>query len=111
MDDFNQAIRIKHDYAEVYYNRGIVYTNIGEYIDAIEDMKRAIKWKDSFENSKLGIQIVRNLMDIQNLVKVSDFESAHKLAIEAMEIAKKTNDKDWVKIMNLKIKEIEDLQK
>ena len=40
--NYNEAIRLKPNYADAYYNRGIIYTNIGQYHLAIKDYNKAI---------------------------------------------------------------------
>ena len=37
---YNRAIEIKPDYAEAYYNRGNAYNGLGNYKQAIEDLKQ-----------------------------------------------------------------------
>ena len=39
--DYNQAIKIKPDYADAYYNRGIAKYNLGDYQGAIADYNQA----------------------------------------------------------------------
>lgn len=43
VNDFNDAIRIKPDYAEAYYNRGVALYQTGKPADACEDWSRALK--------------------------------------------------------------------
>jgi len=42
IEDYNQAIRLKPDYAEAYFNRGLAYDKLGQYQRAIEDFNEAI---------------------------------------------------------------------
>ena len=37
---FDQAIRLKPDYAEAYYNRGVAKSRLGEYEAALADYDR-----------------------------------------------------------------------
>ena len=37
IEDYNQAIKIKPDYAEAYYNRGLARSELGDKKGAIED--------------------------------------------------------------------------
>ena len=41
--DYNQAIKLKPDYAEVYYNRGLAKFQSGDNQGAIADFNQAIK--------------------------------------------------------------------
>ena len=40
--DYNEAISLKPDYAEAYYNRGNAYYKLDQYQQAIEDYNKAI---------------------------------------------------------------------
>jgi tetratricopeptide (TPR) repeat protein len=46
--DYNQAIKLKPDYAEAYYNRGLTYNYQGNYTAAIADYNQAIKLKPDY---------------------------------------------------------------
>jgi tetratricopeptide (TPR) repeat protein len=55
IEDFNNAIRLKPDYADTAYNsRGSVYYKLGQYQMAIEDFNNAIRLKpddaDAYNN-------------------------------------------------------------
>ena len=43
IEDYNEAIRLKPDYAMAYSNRGIAYSKLGQYQRAIEDYNKAIR--------------------------------------------------------------------
>lgn len=45
IEDYTQAIKINPNYAEAYYNRGIVYDELGDKKTAIQDYNQAIKIK------------------------------------------------------------------
>jgi len=49
--DYNQAINIKPDYADAYYNRGIAKKNLGDYQGAIADYNQAIKIKPDYADA------------------------------------------------------------
>ena len=42
IEDFNNAIRLKPDDADTYFNRGFVYFNQGNIISGCEDAKRPV---------------------------------------------------------------------
>ena len=110
----NQVIDLGFDELYLlYYNRSIAYIYKNDLDQAIKDLKQSIDLNTNYEESKLGLEIVQRLQIIKNLQEESKLEEANEKAMEAMEIAKKTkdDDDDWVKIVNLKIKEIENLQK
>ena len=48
IEDFNNAIRLKPDYAYTYNNRGIVYGELSQYQRAIEDFNTAIGLKPDY---------------------------------------------------------------
>ena len=41
LEDYNEAIRMKSDYADAYSNRGIVYLNQGDNISGCRDARKA----------------------------------------------------------------------
>lgn len=41
----NKAIRLEPDHADAYYNRGIVYENLGQRQRASEDVREALRLK------------------------------------------------------------------
>lgn len=43
---FSEAIRLKPEYAEVYNNRGVAYSEINDYNNAIKDYTRSIRLKN-----------------------------------------------------------------
>jgi tetratricopeptide (TPR) repeat protein len=51
IEDYNQAILMKPDYAHAYYNRGTVYGKLGRYKQAIEDYNQAITLKPDYDDA------------------------------------------------------------
>ena len=45
IDYYNKAIRLKPDFAETFYNRGLAFKNLSQYQRAIEDYNEAIRLK------------------------------------------------------------------
>ena len=45
IDDYNKAVRLKPNDAEVYHDRGLVYSYMREYEKAIKDFTEAIRLK------------------------------------------------------------------
>ena len=41
--DYNQAIKLKPDFADTYYNRGFLKSNLGDNQGAINDLRQAAK--------------------------------------------------------------------
>jgi protein O-mannosyl-transferase len=80
IEDYNQAIRLKRDYAEIYSNRGNAYAKFGQYQRAIEDYNEAIRLKSNFVyaynnrgvaylcqgNQKLGCPDVQKACELGN---------------------------------------------
>lgn len=48
MVDFSRAIELKRDYADAYYNRGLVFNNWGKYKEAIQDYSASIQHRKGF---------------------------------------------------------------
>jgi tetratricopeptide (TPR) repeat protein len=48
IEAFKQAIRINPDYADAYFNLGVVYVKLGRYTEAIETFKQAIRINPDF---------------------------------------------------------------
>ena len=48
MVDFSRAIELKRDYADAYYNRGLVFNNWGKYNEAIKDYTASISTRPQF---------------------------------------------------------------
>ena len=42
LKNFDKAIELKPDYAEVFYNRGFIYIKLNEYSKAIDDFTKVI---------------------------------------------------------------------
>lgn len=111
IESFDQAIKLDSDFADAYYNRGIVYAYKEDTENSIKDINRAIELDPKGRNFISGLEIVKKLQTVKNLLKENSLEEAFKTIKEAREVAMKTNDKDWVNIVDLKIKVIENLQK
>jgi len=48
IEDYNEAMRLKPDYAEAYYNRGCVYAKLGQYQRTIENCNQSIRLKPDY---------------------------------------------------------------
>ena len=49
--DYNRAIQLEPDYAEVYNNRGTAYANKDEFDNAIENFDKAIQLQPDYVNA------------------------------------------------------------
>ena len=49
--DYSEAIRLKPDYADAYYNRGLAYYHKGQYDRAIADYDEAIRLKPDYADA------------------------------------------------------------
>ncbi|MFI5073143.1 MAG: tetratricopeptide repeat protein [Terriglobales bacterium] len=78
LQDFNQAIHLKPDYAYAFNNRGLVYYKLGNYDRAIEDFNQAVLLKPdfatAFDNRGLAYE---SKNDIERAFR--DFDQAAKL--------------------------------
>ncbi|MFM7905252.1 MAG: tetratricopeptide repeat protein [Microcystis sp.] len=78
MADYNQAINIKPDHANAYYNRGLAKSNLGDYQGAIADYNQAIKIKPDFANAYIFRGLAKkNLGDKQGAI--ADYNQAAQL--------------------------------
>ena len=48
---YQQALKLKPDYADVYHNLGLLYTYAGRYRDAIPQYEKAIRYKPNFADA------------------------------------------------------------
>ena len=51
IEDYTQAIRLKPDLAEAYYNRGLAKSDLGDKQGAIADFNEAIRLKPDYANA------------------------------------------------------------
>ena len=58
IDSYKQALKIKPDYADAYYNMGIVLSNKGELDAAIDSYKQALKIKPDYADAYYNMGIV-----------------------------------------------------
>jgi uncharacterized caspase-like protein len=78
IEDYDQAIKLKPDYADAYYNRGIARSDLGDNKGAIADYDQAIKLKPDFAEAYYGRGNARsNLSD--NKGAIADYNQAIEL--------------------------------
>jgi len=51
LEDFNKAIEIKPDYADLYNNRGVAYAKLGHYQSAIDNFSKAIDLQPNYSDA------------------------------------------------------------
>lgn len=56
--DFDQAIRLKPDYAEAFGHRGFAYQLKGNVDQAVEDFERALRFKPGYANALMNNGLV-----------------------------------------------------
>ncbi len=70
----NKAIKLKPDFAEAYYNRGIAYAVIGQHLRAIEDFNEAIRLKpddaDAHKNRACCLALQEKAAKICNFLRL-----------------------------------------
>ena len=59
--DYDEAIRLKPDYAGAYYNRGNAKKELGQIQEAILDLKTALELAEQIGNTNLKAHIKRAL--------------------------------------------------
>jgi len=76
--DYNQAIKLKPDYATAYFNRGSSKYNLGDYQGAIADYSQAIKLNPDYAEAYINRGVSKDdLKDYQ--AAIADFNQAIKL--------------------------------
>ncbi|GCA76137.1 lipopolysaccharide assembly protein B [Microcystis aeruginosa NIES-2520] len=76
--DYNQAIKIKPDYAAAYINRGIAKSDLGDKQGAIADYNQAIKIKPDYADAYLNRGVAKSdLGDKQGAI--ADYNQAIKI--------------------------------
>ena len=75
----NQAIRLKPDLAEAYYNRGVAKKQLGRYDDAIVDYDKAIRLKPNDVEAHFSRGTAKAALDLKDEAR-KDFETALELA-------------------------------
>ena len=74
----DKAIRLKPDFTEAYYNRGIAKEGLGRYQDAIADFDEAIHLKSDFAEAYHGRGIAKAGLG-QHQDAIADFDEAIRL--------------------------------
>ena len=80
--DFNQAIRLKSDYAKAYYNRGAAKAVLRRYNDAIADYDAAIILKPDDAGAYSSRGVLKAAVGLKDEAR-KDFEAALDLARNA----------------------------
>ncbi len=113
IENYDLALKVRPNDSLIYYNKSLAYCHMGDYNKALEDLTKSIDINPNDKDSRLGLEVVKKLQGVKKRIEENNLDKAHEKAVEAMEIAQKMKDTDddWVKIVDLKIKEIEDLQK
>ena len=85
IQDFNEALKLEQDFAEVFYNRGVAYADEGELDHAIEDYGRAIRLKGDYAAAynnrgnayKQKVEYDRAIVDYDHAIKIKpDYAAA-----------------------------------
>jgi len=91
--DFTEAIRLRPDYAEAYYNRGLAYGEIGNMKSAIADFSEAMQLDPSIEKmyeknrSKLSATAATAMQSTQSTTESSSTPRAFTIPGEATSIS------------------------
>ena len=64
--DFNIAIRLKPDFADAYFNRGVSYLELGLPRNAIQDFLIALRFATQIGDTELRTHIQQFLHDFMN---------------------------------------------
>lgn len=76
---YEEAIRLKPDYANAYINRGVAKAHLGQYDDAIADYDEAIRLKPDDTDSYYNRGIAKHKLDLKDEAQ-KDFETVLNLA-------------------------------
>jgi tetratricopeptide (TPR) repeat protein len=79
ISDYNQALRLKSDYAEGYNDRGHSYYWKGEYDKAIADFSRAIELRPAYPNAFNNRGAAYMASGISRARAIADFDQALRL--------------------------------
>jgi serine/threonine protein kinase/regulator of sirC expression with transglutaminase-like and TPR domain len=60
IENYTQAINLKYDYPEAYYNRGIIQNELGDKKGAVEDYTQAINLKPNYHEAYYNRGIIQN---------------------------------------------------
>lgn len=96
---YDMALRLKPDYAEVYYNRGTAKTFIGEYEAAITDFDETIHLKSQFVEAHYNRGTAKLALNRREEAR-SDFQTALKLAGQHGCNNIKVNIQQWLEELN-----------
>ena len=80
--DYDEAIRLKPDFAEVYYNRGIAKDELGRHEAAITDYDEAIRLKPDYADAYIRRGDTKCTLGRIDEAR-QDFEKARDLARKA----------------------------
>jgi tetratricopeptide (TPR) repeat protein len=75
---YNEAIRLKPDFVEAYYLRGLSYSDLGQHQRAIEDYDKAIRLKPDDARAYVLRGIAYSILD-QYQRAIKDFDEAIRL--------------------------------
>jgi len=79
ISDYNEAIRLKPNYAEAYLLRGISKNNLGRFEEAIPDYNEAIRLKPNYAEAYLFRGLLKRSLRKEEEAKV-DHQTALKIA-------------------------------
>ena len=77
--DFDQAIRLKPDFAKAYNNRGIAKDTLGRHDDALADFDQAIRLRPDFAEAYYNRGITKGRSGDNDKAR-AEFETALRLA-------------------------------
>ncbi|TAE10858.1 MAG: tetratricopeptide repeat protein [Bacteroidetes bacterium] len=73
---YDKAIECKPDFAEAYYERGMVEQKIGKYHDAVTDFSKAIKYQPDFAEAYYQKGCIKSIFLSQYQESLADFTQA-----------------------------------
>ena len=76
--DYDSAIRLKPDYADVYNNRGIAKDDLGQHFAAIADYDSAIRLKPDYAGAYYNRGTAKGNLG-QHVAAIADFDTAIRL--------------------------------
>ena len=76
--DYNKAIRLKSDAANIYNNRGFAKNKLGLHVAAISDFDQAIRLKPDHAKAYTGRGIAKTALE-QHFAAILDYDTAIKL--------------------------------
>ena len=93
---YNKAIRLKPNYADAYYGRGLAKDGLGEKQGAIADYNEAIRLKPDYAKAYYGRGLIKQERG-EKQEALADFRKASELYQQQGNTEWYNNTRDWIR--------------